>query len=163
VKVTLTWSEVMQAAMVGVMRQTTNLRDGRKDAHGLGSELDGWGLHVEGCCGEMAAAKALGVFWSGSHGTLRVPDIGEQFQVRTRTLRTQQSNSLILHPSDLDDAIFILVLGRVPAYEVAGWIQGAAGKRPEHWKDPAGGRPAFFVPPSVLRPIQELKGSEVAL
>ena len=146
----------MQGAVVGVMRQVSNLRDGRKDAHGLASTADGWGLHIEGCCGEMVAAKALGVFWSGSHGQLRVPDIGGRFQVRTRCLRTKQSNSLILHPDDSDDAIFLLVLGTVPSYTVAGWIKGVDGKRPEFWADPAGGRPAFFVPPSALRPLSDL-------
>jgi hypothetical protein len=155
-KITLTWSEVMQAAMVGVMRRVTDLRDKRQGAYGIPSDAPVWDYDVEGCCGEMAAAKALGIYWSGAHGSLCVPDIGEGFQVRTRCLRTRQSNNLILHPADKDSAVFILVLGTAPTYDVAGWIRGAEGKRQEFWSDPAGGRPAFFVPPNRLRSMDEL-------
>lgn len=151
-KVTLTLSEVFQAATVGVMRRVCDLRDKRKGAHGIPPDAPVWEYDVEGCCGEMAVAKALRVYWSGAHGKLRVPDVGDRYQVRTRS---KMSYDLVLYPEDDDHAIFILVLGRAPTYEVAGWLVAADGKRPEYWKNPSG-RPAFFVPRGVLRPLAEL-------
>lgn len=151
--VTLTWSEVMQAAQVGVMRRVTDLRDKRKGAYGISPEANVWDIDVESSCGEMAAAKALNVFWSGAHGQLRARDIGGRYEVRTRTKATYD---LILHPDDPDDAPFVLVLGRCPTYDVAGWIHARDGKQACYWKDPAGGRPAFFVPRSALKPLADL-------
>ena len=154
-RVSLTWSEVTQAAVVAVMRQVANIRDGRKDAHGLGPTTAGWGIHVEGCCGEMAAAKALGVFWTGALGNLRSPDIGQRIQVRASTLRDAR---LILHKDDDDAAAFVLVIGTIPEYLLAGWVLGADGKQESYWTDPKGGRPAYFVPQARLRPMSTLTG-----
>lgn len=35
-------------------------------------------------------------------------------------------------------------------YRVTGWIEGRAGKQAPYWRDPVGGRPAFFVPQAAL-------------
>ncbi len=149
--VTLSWAEVTQGAIVGVLRQVSNIKRARVDANGFAG--DGWGVHVEGCLGEMAAAKALGVYWAGSLGALRVPDI-KGYQVRTAP---RQGLSLIAHREDADDAKFLLVVGTAPSYCLAGWILGRDAKRAEWWRDPVGGRPAFFVPSSALRPMTELE------
>lgn len=154
-RISLTWSEIMQAATVGVMRRVTDLRDRRKGAHGIAADANVWDIDIEGCCGEMAAAKALGVYWTGAHGVLRAPDIGRNVQVRTAS---KPSHSLMLHPSDGDDVTFVLVLGRAPNYEIAGWVIGRDGKQPQYWRDPVGGRPAFFVPRSALRHLSEMNG-----
>jgi hypothetical protein len=144
--VTLTPSEIFQGAMVGVMRQTANIRDRRRNAHGLETQRLDWQYHIEGALGELAFAKFIGAFWSGSMGDLRADDV-QTWQVRTRSLHYGQ---LILHPHDPDDRRFVLVRGVVPAFTIVGWILGADGKRPEFWADPAGGRPAFFVPETAL-------------
>jgi len=153
-KVTLTWSEVMQAAMVGVMRRVTDLRDKRRGAYNIAEDAPVWDIDIEGACGEMAAAKVLNVFWSGAHGQLRVADVGGRFQVRTRSKLTYE---LPLHPEDADDAVFVLVLGRAPHYNVKGWMYARDGKLPEYWDDPSGqNRPAFFVPRKLLLPLDEI-------
>ena len=149
--VELTLPEVYQAATVGIMRQICALRDQRPGAHGIPANAKVWQYNVEGCCGELVVAKALGLYWSGALGNLRVADVGK-YQVRTRS---KAWYDLTLYPKDDDHAIFILVLGRAPIYEIAGWILGANGKRPEYWKSP-NGRPGFFVPRGVLRPLEEL-------
>ncbi len=152
--VTLSTFEIMQAALVGVMRQCQNIRAGRVDAHGASNKM-GWQLHIEGACGEMAVAKHFGIFWNGNIGNLRADDVGD-LQVRTRS---RHNYDLILHPSDPDDKAFILVTGVCPGYQLRGWILGSAGKKPEFWKDPAGGRPAFFVPTEQLEPLDTLRGA----
>lgn len=150
----LTSSELMGAALVGVMRQVTNLRDAREDAYGCRRD-DGWRAHIEGACGECAVAKFLGMYWNGSLGKLRAADVGT-LQVRTRS---RHDYDLIVHPGDEDDSPFVLVTGTAPVYVLRGWIRGRDAKLPEFWSDPAGGRPAFFMPQSRLRAMRDLKGT----
>ena len=144
--VSLSASEMMSAALAGVMRQVENCVRSRPPRFGAGIAND-WQLHIEGCLGEYALAKFLGVFWPGK-GKLRAADVGDM-DVRTRS---RDNYELILHESDPDDRVFWLVCGSNGKYAVKGWITGQDGKRREFWKDPAGGRPAYFVPHYALRP-----------
>jgi hypothetical protein len=153
-RVDLTWSEVMQAAIAGAMRQVCNMRDKRRNAQTLPGEHDSWGIHIEGCCGELAVAKCLNLFWTGSHGKLGLPDVGRGLQVR---LALRDHYSLIIRDTDDDNALVVLVVGRAPSYRVVGWYRCGDGKRREWWKIAVVGRdPAYFVPQSELRPMQEL-------
>ena len=143
--VNLSPSEMMLAAHAGVMRQVENKKLGRKPFYGAGSNND-WQLNIEGCAGEYALAKYLGVHWSGK-GEFRAPDVGV-VDVRTTT---HENGRLILHPDDPDDRVFWLVTGRNGDYIVRGWILGLDGKKEEFWSDPSGkGRSAFFIPQSAL-------------
>ncbi len=145
-RVVLTSSEILQAALVGVMRQTANIRDGRSNAHGLPDGRD-WQVHIEGALGECAFAKFMGLFWSGALGQLKADDVG-LWQVRTNA---RTNGDLIIHERDANDRKFALVRGTAPHYDVVGWIFGKDGKRQEFWKDPTRkGRPAFFVPETAL-------------
>jgi hypothetical protein len=74
VTVELTVWEVIQAAQAGVMRQAENIKEKRKPAYGAGTEND-WQLALEGCLGECALAKHLGIYWQGK-GVLRDHDVG---------------------------------------------------------------------------------------
>jgi hypothetical protein len=59
--------------------------------------------------------------------------------------------SLILHKSDEDDDVFVLAAHISGTHlRLCGWLIAKAGKLPGYWKDPAGGRAAYFVPPSSL-------------
>lgn len=148
--VTLTPSELEVAAIIAVKRQAENLcAAGRSNRYGAQQD-GGWSLHIEGACGEMAVAKWRGIFWSGNVGNLQADDVGRA-QVRTRS---RHDYELIIHKDDRDDRAFILVTGLAPQFVLRGWIYGHAGKNPEWWRDPAGGRPAFFVPQSALRPMR---------
>lgn len=141
----LTPWEMLLAAQVGVMRQVENCKLNRAAHYGAGNSND-WQLHIEGCLGEFALSKHLGIHWAGK-GRLRAPDVGE-VDVRTRS---KDHYELILHEDDPDDRVFWLLCGVNGAYSIKGWITGIDGKRSEFWSDPAGGRPAFFVPHSALR------------
>jgi len=140
--------EMMQGAFVGMMRQIENLSRRRDDAH-CARPTDGWQLHVEGALGEMAFAKYLGIFWSGAH-EFRGRDVGG-YEVRTRS---RHDYDLIVHRNDADGAKFVLLTGINGRYIVRGWILGSDAKREEWWADPAGGRPAFFVPQSALKDLR---------
>lgn len=149
--VTLTAPEIMQAGLVGLMRQCQNIKMGREHAHGFDGANE-WQVHIEGACGELAVAKHLGKFWCGNIGDLKADDVGP-LQVRTAA---QDHYRLILHESDPDDKNFVLVTGRCPAYRLRGWIRCVDGKLSKYWEDPATGRPAFFVPTRSLSPMNEL-------
>lgn len=142
----LEWSEVMLAGVAGIMRQIDSLKNQYRPAHGSGVSND-WQLHIEGCLGEMALSKYLGLRWCGK-GSFETPDVGG-VDVRTRS---QQHYDLILHKKDPDDRKFWLVCGGNGIYTVKGWIMGADGKQERFWKDPARtGRHAYFVPQSELQ------------
>lgn len=154
-EIDLTPSEMMIAATVGIMRQIHNLNKGRVPNYGIKDQHQ-WGAHIEGCMGEYVVAKALGMYWSGNMGKLSMADVGD-LQVRTGA---SHNFRLILHPKDNDQDYFILVTGVNGQYVIQGWCTGEDGKKPEYWQDPSkANRPAYFVPKSVLRPIEELKQS----
>tara|TARA_E500000318_G_scaffold3404_1_gene3839 strand:+ start:4581 stop:5060 length:480 start_codon:yes stop_codon:yes gene_type:complete len=149
--VELTPFEMCQAGQAGVMRQVENLKLNRKPYYGAGSSND-WQLHIEGCLGEMALAKHLKLYWSGK-GKFRDLDVGD-FDVRTSQ---RDWGDLILHDKDDDEKIFWSVAGKNGKYRINGWIKAKDGKKKEFWKDPAGGRPAYFVPRTALKsPIEKI-------
>jgi hypothetical protein len=143
-RIVLDGSEMMLAANAGIMRQIENIKKGVQPAYGAGSERD-WQYGIEGAMGEFALAKHLGIFWHGK-GKMRGDDVGT-FQVRTSS---RGDGDLILHPRDDDDKVFWLLTGLNGTYDVRGFIKAGDGKKEKWWRDPAKGRPAFFVPQSEL-------------
>lgn len=147
IEIELTPSEIMSGALIGVMRQVQNLSKKRTPAYGAGTKKD-WQLHIEGALGELAVAKAMNLYYAGT-GVLRADDVSG-FQVRTRS---KHDYELILHHEDQDDIKFVLVTGLNGKYVIRGYVMGYEGKVQEFWNDPAGGRPAFFVPQNKLHPF----------
>jgi hypothetical protein len=150
--VELSFFELWQAAGVGAMRNIQARRRGRPDTYGkdvTGLE-GGWGVHIEGAAAEMAVAKALGLYWEGVWSEIDRGrgDVGD-YQVR-HTLRDK--GCLLLHPDDLDDAMFVLVTGVAPKLRIAGKIMGREGKDTRYWRTDTG-RPAFFIPQGALTPL----------
>jgi hypothetical protein len=152
ITVTLTAQEMMLAAYAGVRRCVASLSRGSQDAFGC-NEADGWGLHVEGSGGEMAAAKVLNMYWDGAFDTYSRGDVGA-LQIRTRT---KHDWDLIVRSKDSDDDRFVLVTGTMPTFHVHGWILGKAAKD-ERWLRTHGNRPpAYFVPQSELLSLDTLE------
>lgn len=144
--VTLTSAEMTLVHMVAGLRQVSNEAMARRDAHGASVEL-GLDGHIQGAAAEAAVAKYLNRWWSGALNNLGAADVGQHLQVRSTQ---HEKGCLILHRPDPDDHYFILAVGRAPTFRLAGWIRAAAGKDESFWRDPKGGRPAFFVPQSAL-------------
>ena len=145
--ITLTPSEILQGAMVGVMRQTKGIEKGRRHAHNSDQEATkDWQQHVEGALGEMALAKYLGVYWS--NGFLGACDVAGSDVRQT----DRQNGCLLLHQRDEDSRPFFLVTGKCGTYTIRGWLYAKDGKVDQYWKDPVGGRAAYFVPQSKLNP-----------
>jgi hypothetical protein len=151
-KVTLSNSELYLAAQIGIARQMEAMRQGKPDCHGFDG-IEGWTVHIEGACGEMAVAKVLGIFWNGSLNTFKTEADVLDLEVRTRS---KDYYELLVRENDNDDAIFILVTGRAPNFNVVGWLKGKEAKQ-SRWRKTHGGRPpAYFVPHKELAPIDDL-------
>jgi len=150
VRVRLTPYEVSFAAQVGLRRQLDKL--GEPDAHGF--EGDPWGVHIEGACGEMAVAKAMNVYWSGSFGTFKKGGDVARLEVRRRS---KPEYELIVRTNDRNQDLFVLVFGKAPEFLIRGWMRGADAKR-SNWLKAHGGRPsAYFVPHDKLKPADQLE------
>lgn len=151
IDVQLTNAELFQGAIVGVFRHIQAISKGLRDKHGFDGET-GWHVHIEGALGELALAKALGVYGGLTAATFHAPDIGDLY-VRTRTL---DHWDLLVRPNDPSDAIFALVVGSSGKYRVVGYISGRDAKRQEWFKTLTPGRPAaYFVPQDALTPFGE--------
>jgi hypothetical protein len=149
--INLTDQEREAATAVGSRRHAEAVKKRLPDRHGFrGDSLQ---IHVEGACGELAAAKALGLPWDGPVNTFkRGGDVGD-LQVRTRS---NHAWDLIVRPDDRDGDVFVLVTGLTPRFRVHGWIRGVDAKK-DAWRKTYGGRPpAYFVPQRALRPLEEL-------
>jgi hypothetical protein len=158
VQIVLSWFEVYRAAECGAMRQIEALKRGRPHRYGTPPQ-DEWGVHVEACGAEMAVAKAYNLYWEP---VARSPEklAGDVADLQVRST-WRDNGRLILHdPKDANDAVFVLVTGRLPTFTVRGWITGANGKQQRYW-DEGDGRPAYFVPQSALCQEQPPIGGKV--
>jgi hypothetical protein len=151
IAVTLTPPEMSMAAQVGCARHIEALRLSLKDKHGA-QEHDGWQLHIEGACGELALAKCLGVHWEGTVNTFkRGGDVGTM-QVRTRS---KHDYELIVRKDDDTKAMYWLVTGTCPDYRIHGFIRGYDAQRAEWWFRHGGREGAWFVPQNQLKPVED--------
>lgn len=144
-----------RAYAIASARQNYNVQQGIKDKYGLAPDpYGGLQLHKIGARGECATALEFEIAWDGNLGQFTAPDVGD-FQVRTRS---KTWYDLILHPADNDDDIFIHATSSEENIVVLrGWIYGRDGKKQVFWKDPAGGRPAFFVSEFALRSMDQFE------
>jgi hypothetical protein len=146
--------EVDLGTFVGKRRYEESLRMGKKDAYGFNKSADvSRMIDVEGACGEVAFAKAMNFYYSGSVNTFKKGgDVG-RIQVRTRS---RHDYDLLIRNNDNDSSVFVLVTGKIPEYIVHGWIYAKECKKKEYLKD-YGNRPAaYFVPKSILKPLNTL-------
>jgi hypothetical protein len=101
-----------------------------------------------GTAGAMAACKILGWPWSPAINTFKGPDAGTDIQLRTAPCRKQfppdAFGRLILHPEDNPAHRYVLVVGQVPYFRVAGWCWGYERQRLGLWLTYRA--PAWYVP-----------------
>lgn len=155
-EVRLEWHEVLMGAHIGIQREIEAIKKLSRDRRP--NIAHSWDQGVRGALGEMAACKALGVFWDGSVNTYRTrPDIPPNIQVRTRPLDDERTQyDLIVRSSDKTTDNFVLVAGQRNVFIVRGWIGGEEARRDEWSRNYGGHERAWFVPRTALRPIAEL-------
>lgn len=153
--VTLSWAEMQLAYMVAGQRRIMNMKKKLPGKYGAPEREGSEELDLVAARGEMAVAKALNLYWTGTVGDYGAVDVGGLVEVRSRT---KDWHSLILHPSDRDDLPFVLAdVSDPPRVRLSGWIYAKDGKQDKFWSDPSGkNRPAFFIEQKHLRPLEEL-------
>lgn len=114
----------------------------RGDDHSVEKERDAIGA-------EMAAGVSVGRGWVDSPEPDHDGDLGPGLQVR---FTEHERGRLLLHESDEDDHLFILVTGQFPVYMVRGQISGAEGKRVGVVRELRPGRPCVCVEQHQLEP-----------
>lgn len=113
--------------------------------------------HLLGSAGEMAVALYLGLtdrLYADNHAVLGSYDLPGMIDVKTRK---GHRRDLIVQRNENPNKKFILVTIENKTILIQGWCLGKHAMLPRFWMDPAGGRPAYFVPQSTLHPINELK------
>ena len=131
----------------------SSIMNSSKNNHGFVGH--GWEENMEGACAELAAAKVLNVYWDGSNGTYKLPDLSGSMQVRWTPY---ENGKLIVRPADDEYCKYVLVTGKCPNYTIRGYIQGVSAKN-ESFLDNLGdsSRPAVYaIPQSSLLDIKEI-------
>lgn len=152
IKISLTDFELAMAANAASLRNIAAIKRGYKSKMMQDKQ---WQAHIEGACGEVAVAKAMGKYWGGSVNTFKSGgDIDSTgWEVRTRS---SHDYDLIIREDDPDGRVFILVTGISPDYCVWGWIKSEDAKRNEWVENYGGHGKAYFVPKSALKSMGEL-------
>jgi len=145
-KMTLTEQEMFHAATVGVMRRLSAIRRNRSTPYG-NPTAELWRMDIESSAAEMVVGKWLGLYWNA------VVDRPETLKGDVGTVQVRQTplpnGRLILHDRDADDAIFVLVTGQYPTFDIAGWTYAREGKFAVYWET-HNGRNAYYYPQNRL-------------
>lgn len=150
-EVNLTWDEVRLAGQIGIARRIESLKKGFGNA--AYSAKGEWQVDILGALGELATAKALGVYWVPTVNTFKLPDLG-QINIRATD---HAGGRLIVRPKD-PAGIYVLVIVQAHKCNVVGWI-GAAEARRDLFKsqpDPKA-PPCWAVPQEHLHPIGTIR------
>lgn len=133
--INLTWEEALLAATVGVRRRVKAQSVKRREVHGDAHYRPPWDLDIEGALAEMAFAKFMGAYWAGQtdpdKGSGDVMEGGIAHHVRSTD---REEGALILHPTDSDEGIFVLMVGGGIKWRCAGWMRGEDGKQQRWWR-----------------------------
>ena len=106
--------------------------------------------------GEVAVAYYLGLeshLFTEQTAKRGTPDLPGDIEVKTRS---RHSYDLIVQRNERPDKKLVLVTIQGSTIFLHGWCVAGDVMREEFWADPAGGRPAFFVPKQHLSDIAHL-------
>lgn len=150
-QIDLTLAEIQMAALIGMQRTIECIKLNASHRHGAQDDTT-WQMSIEGALAECALAKHLNFYWSkGQRGAADV------YNVDCR--QTHHLNGcLILHPDDVDERKYYLLVGKQGSYELKGHIIAKNGKIPHYWRDIKEtlkdgrivDRSAYFVPQNAL-------------
>lgn len=138
-KVVLTPEEIFMGVQVGARRQVLSMRDGLQNRDG---HIANWDDEIEGALAEVATAKHLGVWFDPSNGKYKAKDVA-QYHVRQTKL---ENGRLIIRPTD-PEGDYLLVIGSLGTYRIAGWIKSSLAKQSPFWVELDNGRPGCWMVP----------------
>lgn len=153
-KIRLTKHELEFAGKVGFERNLGCLLSGEGPRNGLVSPARiKFNDFIISAWGEMAVAKALGLYWP--------PQIGEAFQdgdlgpgmVECRLRRVKVGRDMGIWPTDKEERPFVLVYDYAPEFHLMGWAYPIVGKQLGVWNEKSN---CYFLRPNFLQPIETL-------
>jgi len=113
--------------------------------------------YAESLAAELMVARYFGLdFDINVSQAKRNADVGKGIEVRWTSY---MAGNLIVYPSDRDDDVAVLVVGKSPTYYIAGWLPVAFAKR-KRFKNPR--QDSWWVDQSNLNPIENLVRSSYA-
>jgi hypothetical protein len=152
-----TEEERQQAMEEGLRRQGFNESKGLRGRNGgawQGSKaLD---IHLLGAAGEMAVASFLGMkehLFKETEARRGSDDLPGGIDVKTRS---KSRYDLIVQRQSNPNKKFVLVTIENQQTLIHGWCYGRDAMQSQFWKDPARGRPAYFVPQDFLCPMESI-------
>jgi hypothetical protein len=113
-------------------------------------------MHKLGALGEVAVASHLNLeehLFSETTPQRGSCDLPGDIEVKTRS---RHYYDLIVQRDERQDKKLVLVTVENNQIFIHGWCIAGDVMKTEYWSDPAGGRPAYFVPKNVLRSMDEL-------
>ena len=139
-------------------RQALNEKQGRKGRNN-GAENGELALrhHLLGAAGEMAVAVMLGMedkLYQETEAQRGSFDLPPNIDIKTRS---KHRYDLIVQLDENPDKILVLVTIENRITLIHGWIKARDAMKVQWKKDPAGGRPAYFVPKTKLLSLGTLK------
>ncbi len=138
--VTLRPHEVEVATIVGTARSRHARGKGYRDRSHVATD-ERLQTDIDAAGAELAASKFIGRRWTMSIGEVFAePDLEPNVEVR---FTRHQGGGLIVREQDTVDRVYMLLVGSIPTYRVAGWIKGEEARRDEHrweevWRVPTG-------------------------
>lgn len=147
-EVTLDRVEMLQGAVVGLMRCLSSFEQGHENKHGM----EGMGIvaNVQAARAELVVAIGLDIPWGEPVDTFKEPDLPGGIQVRWAP---EHHLKLLLRPGDSPWDRYVLVTGKNP-YRIQGWIKGQDGMQPSWWGSPNERPKAWWVPQHALKRLE---------
>ena len=148
-------ADMLLVAQVGALRNIRGLSHGYPDRAGFqNTEGQGWALHIEGAAGEFIVARYLGMYWGIELNNFRDGDL-DGIDIKTSA---HDTGRLIVKPGDSPDLIFVLVIGKIPLFRIAGWAYGHEVLQNKYLTKLAPNSPeAYAMPQKDLHSIIGLK------
>ena len=157
IRVSLNHEEEVMAHKVGFERATaldsTANHNSRKDKH---LNYHDYITQLSEAVGsEIAVAKFLAIsdFEPTINTFKREADVGSRIEVKWTKW---QDGHMIIHQSDRNTDIAILVVGKSPEYYLVGWIPVAQAKVQQHW---VSSERNWWIGQRNLRPMESFVGS----
>jgi hypothetical protein len=114
-------------------------------------------VHLLGAAGEMAVASYLGMkehLYREKEARRGSDDLPGGIDVKTRS---KSCYDLIVQKGSDARKKYVLVTIDNQRTLLHGWCYGEEAMQEQFWADPARGRPAYFFPSLMLRPMESLK------
>jgi hypothetical protein len=149
----LTFDDLSEGGCSGLRRRLRAMQKGRTYKNGRPADDILYKYDIEGAMCELAAARILDLPWEETVELDRVKGDVAGMQVRSTD---REDGCLILYKDDDPEDIFLLVTHSIPVFTLRGWLMGHEGKLEQFWDTKRTGRPAYFVPQSVIYSMDRL-------